>query len=357
MYSDCVACQAELPHSSHAEPLSIDGIVVFNEFTGYVWILCRHCAFWNLVPVEERWETLAAIFRLLDAHRKVVVPADTALALQHEGLTIIGVNVKEPRGGGAAMPYAGLRRLRNRVWGWQSFRIALLICIASIAVAVPHAALVILAVSLVALLLAPNIGAVLGRRAVITIADPDSSKEAVREGDLRSANLCIDKDGTLRLCVAVGGENRKLTGLTALRLAAIALRKLNRTALSDNYHEGRALLERHRSNPERLLRIDWPSEYAPDPARVTIGPPEPRPRGASVPRALSDYPAHVRLALEMLVQEQLAARHLRGSIAEARILCSAWVEVAQIADDLLLPPNVSEQLRVLAAGAERKIEP
>lgn len=58
MYSTCTFCYAALGTNSVLESFAVSGRVAFDPKKGCLWAICRHCAGWNLAPIEERWEVV-----------------------------------------------------------------------------------------------------------------------------------------------------------------------------------------------------------------------------------------------------------------------------------------------------------
>ncbi len=58
MYSTCTFCYAALGTNELLETFSVSRRVAFDPVKGCLWAICRHCARWNLAPLEERWEAV-----------------------------------------------------------------------------------------------------------------------------------------------------------------------------------------------------------------------------------------------------------------------------------------------------------
>lgn len=58
MYSTCTFCYAALGTNDLLETFSVSRRVAFDPLKGCLWAICRHCARWNLAPIEERWEAV-----------------------------------------------------------------------------------------------------------------------------------------------------------------------------------------------------------------------------------------------------------------------------------------------------------
>lgn len=58
MYTTCTFCYAALGRNEVLETFEVSRRVAFDPKKGCVWAVCPHCARWNLVPLEERWEVV-----------------------------------------------------------------------------------------------------------------------------------------------------------------------------------------------------------------------------------------------------------------------------------------------------------
>ncbi len=60
MYSNCLFCQTPFGENRELEYLPVGRRVAFDPAKGRLWVVCRACARWNLVPYEDRVETIEA---------------------------------------------------------------------------------------------------------------------------------------------------------------------------------------------------------------------------------------------------------------------------------------------------------
>jgi hypothetical protein len=58
MYTTCIHCQQSLGANESIEALPIGRRLAFDGEKGRLWVVCRHCARWNLTPFDARWEAL-----------------------------------------------------------------------------------------------------------------------------------------------------------------------------------------------------------------------------------------------------------------------------------------------------------
>ncbi len=58
MYSTCLHYHKPLGRNDAVEHFPIGRRFAFDSAKGRLWIVCQHCARWNLTPIEERWEAV-----------------------------------------------------------------------------------------------------------------------------------------------------------------------------------------------------------------------------------------------------------------------------------------------------------
>ncbi len=91
MHSTCLHCNRALGANQALETLPIGRRIAFDAATGRLWVVCRHCAKWNLVPFESRLESIDGAERL---YRDTVTRYSTdniGLARVREGLELVRI--------------------------------------------------------------------------------------------------------------------------------------------------------------------------------------------------------------------------------------------------------------------------
>lgn len=91
MYSTCTFCYAALGTNSVLETFAVSGRVAFDPKKGCLWAICRHCAGWNLAPIEERWEAVEECERRFRATSLRYSSGNIGLAWLHGDLELIRV--------------------------------------------------------------------------------------------------------------------------------------------------------------------------------------------------------------------------------------------------------------------------
>lgn len=108
MYNRCLSCSHRLGRNIALERLPTGRAIVFDSRKGRLWIICRRCRNWNLVPLEARWE---AVEEAEDRFRCLKIEASTdniALGRWIDGSELIRI-------GGAPLAEIALWRYTRRI--------------------------------------------------------------------------------------------------------------------------------------------------------------------------------------------------------------------------------------------------
>jgi hypothetical protein len=79
----CFTCGHAFGGNTDLEWLPSATMVAFDSRRGRLWLICRWCAHWSLVPIEERWEAVEELERR--APRAPVLASTDAIALLQVG--------------------------------------------------------------------------------------------------------------------------------------------------------------------------------------------------------------------------------------------------------------------------------
>lgn len=91
MYSTCLFCTKDLGANEVIETLSIGRRLAFDALQGRLWVICRSCARWNLVPFDTRLESIDACERLFRDTRTRFSTDNIGLARVGEGLELVRI--------------------------------------------------------------------------------------------------------------------------------------------------------------------------------------------------------------------------------------------------------------------------
>src|SRR4051812_25810928 len=111
MYSTCLHCHQSLGKNEAIEHLPIGRRLAFDSAKGRLWVVCSHCARWNLTPIEERWEAVEESEREFRRQRLRAQTDNVGLAKLAEGTELIRIG-QPLRPEFAAWRYGGVFRRR-----------------------------------------------------------------------------------------------------------------------------------------------------------------------------------------------------------------------------------------------------
>jgi hypothetical protein len=122
LYHTCIYCTKDLGTNEVLETLPIGRRVAFDAAQGRLWVVCRACAKWNLVPFDTRLETIDACERIFRDTRTRYSTDNIGLARVREGLDLIRIGAPQ-RPEFASWRYGApfrRRRRRTRILGAAS---------------------------------------------------------------------------------------------------------------------------------------------------------------------------------------------------------------------------------------------
>lgn len=321
MYRTCLYCSGDLGSNDILETLPIGRRVAFDGGRGRLWVVCRACEKWNLVPFDTRLETIDTCERLFTGARLRFSTDHIGIARLTEGLELVRIGAAQ-RPEFAAWRYGdqfGRRRWRYGV------RVAGL-AVAGVAVAVGGTELARLAGFSGGVgfqLVNPIRRSYMENRVVVRIETLDDEQSIVTNQQLHRAaisyvdhwwSLFVPVFGRSRLGYGRGEERIvKLHGPMAVEALGRLLPRLNAAGgTRRTIRDAVALLEE-------------------------------RPDGFRTPLAgrLKEMDRSERLALEMSAHEDTERTALAG---ELKLLEREWRradELAAIADSLAISDDVN----------------
>jgi hypothetical protein len=358
MYSTCLFCHRSLGNNSVVEWFPVGKRLAFDTAKGRLWVVCPHCARWNLTPIEERWEAIEVCERRFQAEPLRAQTNNIGYSVCRDGLELVRI-------GRPLRPEFAAWRYGDRFGARRRLRIGLLtggvIATAAglatgFATGAAHAALVVLAAFPPLL-----IGAVAALRGVArTYKNHLRVLRVPRHGGrpylvygvhLRETDLApgpIPGSWILNFRHSIGEE--VLAGDQARRVLGILLTRINASGASVRTTRAASTLISKAGGPEAYLAAlavnsrvragNYRERRAQFRRNGSGGEHEPFVKGRQPPvnrGALPLLSETERLALEMAVheeEERLALEH------DIRPLLAAWreaEEVAGIADGLLTP--------------------
>jgi hypothetical protein len=371
VYATCLFCNESLGRNPVIEGCPVGRILAFDPARGRLWVVCHHCARWNLTPLDERWEAID------DCERRFRATA-LRYATDNIGLAAVDDVVELVRIGPALRPEVAawrygrvLRRRRNvlAAAGESLVRSGALLVRRGVSIVAPHAPPIYQDDE-------PVVRMRLYRhrtRVVDATSDEQGRRVIVRCGHLDDAVLLRPEPGTpWRLRVRHDGGIAILSGDRALHSAAKVLSALNAHggSASDVRAASRRLDEAE--NPEGYfsrivalaMRTRWGrAPHSPE-AEVRSAATSLSERlalhvtnrsfwarggiGSEPETMLLRVPLIDRLALEMAANEDAERRALDGRLAELKEAWREAEEIAAIADGMFDPPALESMRAGLA---------
>ena len=305
-------------------------------------MVCGRCARWNLTPIEERWEAIERCESLYAGTPQRASTDNIGLARLREGLELIRIG-EARRPEFAAWRYGRVfARRRRRMWwtvaGVTGAGVAVMAGAGALAATVGVGGGIFIVADLPGWIIA------LRRRQQMVARIPLPEGEALLRG--KHVQHTVLLDATPSACVIRVRHQRGdsiITGDAGTRVLGRVLASINRDGATDQDVSTAVRELEGRGGPERFLH-DAARGASERPGDAPIRPAH----GSRVHAApIGAWGLETRLALEMALHESTERAALEG---ELQTLEAAWrdaEEIAAIADDLLLPPAVTDSLRRL----------
>lgn len=325
MYTTCLYCQKPLGANEVIEMFPVGRRLAFDAAQGRLWVVCRQCERWNLTPLDTRWEAIEACERHFAGTRVRLSTDQIGLARLAEGLELVRIGAPQ-RPEFAAWRYGdqfGRRRRRAILIGGGA-----VVAIGAVVVGAAAAGVGVGGFGG----LWSNIPNMIKGMRVVRLRTPDGRHLKIRGTALGRLRFRGDPaTGEPFLSLKHGHRIEVFRGSEALAAAGTLLPAVNPAGGSKHaVAEAVRTIEAARGSEGFLDAYLAETRYAPD-------------RQATVARSA----VPTRLALEMALHEEAERKALAG---ELRLLEAAWreaEELAQIADHLLVPPEVEQQLEEL----------
>lgn len=331
MYATCLFCHSALGGNEAIEHFPVGRRLAFDSERGRLWVVCRHCARWNLSPIDERWEAVEECERRFRGTRLRVSTDNIGLAKLADGLELVRVG-KPLRPEFAAWRYGdqfGRRRRRSVVIASGA---AAAIATAPVAATATSffGALLLLSWA-VPWLSVPytSIKDYIQSERIVSRIPAGRRTLTVRVRHLRDSKLVAEEaDGSLAIDLLHDRGRTMVSGTDALHAAGALLARSNILGASRSEVQDAV---------ERIERVGDPAHFFVAASRSSR-----RPGGRIMAKmrhidALALAPVE-RLALEMAVHEETERRAMDGELASLETAWRDAEEIAAIADDLLAPP-------------------
>jgi hypothetical protein len=329
VFTICIFCNRPLGQNEAIETFPVGRRLAFDAEKGRLWVVCRKCERWNLTPLEERWEAIEECEREFRESRLRMSTDNVGMAKLKEGLVLVRIG-EALRPEFAAWRYGdqfGRRRKRAIIYTAAG--------VAAFAAVTAGAAAAGVTVGAFAGL--PN--AIIQSSIRLNVTTQDGRKLKVTKAEMDKSKFLVDptSDGwTLALKHKKGEEI--LEGAEAMRIAGLVLPKMNYMAGSK---------QKVQDAVEQIETVGDPTGFL---ERVPHDMHQRELReGVKVKKQglISKLPKPTMLALEMALHEEQERRALAGELLDLEMAWRAAEEVAQIADDLLVPEAIEEHIERL----------
>lgn len=91
MFSRCLICHTPFPENETLEYFPLGMRVALDPGKGRLWAICRECKRWSLAPIEERWEALEELEKLVKDEARLLSETENIALLRAGQLEIVRV--------------------------------------------------------------------------------------------------------------------------------------------------------------------------------------------------------------------------------------------------------------------------
>ena len=91
MFTHCLVCHTPFPPNEELEYFSTSTRVAYDGARGRLWAVCRSCKRWSLAPIEERWEALEELEKVVTDRAKLLSQTDNVALLRAGNLDVVRV--------------------------------------------------------------------------------------------------------------------------------------------------------------------------------------------------------------------------------------------------------------------------
>jgi hypothetical protein len=361
--SSCVWCNRTFPANDGVEALPVGRRIAFDEGRGRLWVVCRGCERWNLVPIEERWEAIEECARAFHDSPLRASTDEIGLARLADRTELVRIG-RPVRAEFAAWRYGdqfGRRRVRATVLGDGGVAAAGAIVGGAITLGVSLVAFWPLFQVSTLLLNAASVGSLFRQR---PIADPDGPGSILPIGHPRLIAASEAEGGwglQVEYCATLGAQgrwdqnwwqrglhksagigSRRFVGAPARALLARHAPRLNRAGASATRIRGAVDLIAEAGGAAALpaFLARYRTRFISQQIFGDSG-------------ALPSLGREVRLALEMAAHEEVERAMVEGELTALAAQWRSADEEAAISDDLLVPERVRATLARLRDEARR----
>jgi len=103
MFKRCLVCHSPFPANDSLEFFPTGHRLAYDPSRGRLWAICTDCKRWSLAPIEERWEALEELEKMVRDKGRLLSQTDNISLIRAENLQIVRV---------------GQAKLREQAW-WR----------------------------------------------------------------------------------------------------------------------------------------------------------------------------------------------------------------------------------------------
>jgi len=91
LFKHCLVCHTPFQQNEELEYFSMSTRVAYDAERGRLWAVCRSCKRWSLAPIEERWEALEELEKIVKDRAKLLSQTDNIALLRAGDLDVVRV--------------------------------------------------------------------------------------------------------------------------------------------------------------------------------------------------------------------------------------------------------------------------
>jgi len=91
MYQRCLVCHTPFPPNESLEYFPLGNRVAYDPSKGRLWAICKDCKRWSLAPIEERWEALDELEKIVRDRGRLLSQTENIALLRSGKLEIVRV--------------------------------------------------------------------------------------------------------------------------------------------------------------------------------------------------------------------------------------------------------------------------
>ena len=95
MFTQCLVCHTPFSPNEELEYFSTSTRVAYDAVRGRLWAICRSCKRWSLAPIEERWDALEELEKVVKDRAKLLSQTDNVALLRAGELDVVRVGRAE----------------------------------------------------------------------------------------------------------------------------------------------------------------------------------------------------------------------------------------------------------------------